>query len=86
MATTLEALGIDRMSIPERVALARAIWDSIPGEATTATGGGGNAVPLSSYPEELQPRDEWERRIMSAARDYGVSLPPEATTCEGMYD
>ena len=33
MATTLETLGIDRMSIPERLALAQEIWTSINTEA-----------------------------------------------------
>ena len=32
MAPTLEALGIDRLSIEDRIALAQAIWDSIPPE------------------------------------------------------
>jgi putative addiction module component (TIGR02574 family) len=33
MSPTLQALGIDRLSVPERIALAQAIWDSIPEEA-----------------------------------------------------
>lgn len=33
MSPTLQALGIDRLSVPERIALAQAIWDSIPAEA-----------------------------------------------------
>jgi putative addiction module component (TIGR02574 family) len=32
MAPTLQALGIDRMSIEDRIALATAIWDSIAAE------------------------------------------------------
>jgi putative addiction module component (TIGR02574 family) len=32
MAPTLQALGIDRMSVEERIALATAIWDSIAAE------------------------------------------------------
>ena len=32
MSPTLQALGIDRLSVPERIALAQAIWDSIPAE------------------------------------------------------
>jgi putative addiction module component (TIGR02574 family) len=37
MTPTLESLGIDRMSISERVALAQAIWDSIAPEAEAAS-------------------------------------------------
>jgi putative addiction module component (TIGR02574 family) len=32
MSPTLQALGIDRLSVPERIALAQASWDSIPAE------------------------------------------------------
>lgn len=32
MAPTLQALGIDRLSVEDRIALAQAIWDSIPEE------------------------------------------------------
>jgi putative addiction module component (TIGR02574 family) len=32
MAPTLHALGIDRMSVADRIALATAIWDSIAAE------------------------------------------------------
>lgn len=32
MAPTLQALGIDRMSVQDRIALATAIWDSIADE------------------------------------------------------
>ena len=34
----------------------------------------------------LQPRDEWERRLMSAASDCGVSLSNLAVSSEGLYD
>ena len=47
--TTLEALGIDRLSVAERIALVQAIWDSIAADA--------DAVPLT----EAQ-RQELERR------------------------
>jgi len=33
----------------------------------------------------LQPRDEWERGLLSAARDCGVSLPDSALSSEGLY-
>ena len=32
MAPTLQALGIDRMSVEDRIALAVAIWDSVAAE------------------------------------------------------
>jgi hypothetical protein len=35
---------------------------------------------------ELQPRDEWERRLFEAAKDCGVSLSNEALSSEGLYD
>lgn len=35
---------------------------------------------------ELLPRDEWERRLLESARDYGVSLPDWAVSSEGLYD
>jgi hypothetical protein len=35
---------------------------------------------------QLQPRDEWERRLLEAATDCGVSLSNEAVSSEGIYD
>ncbi len=34
----------------------------------------------------LQPRDEWERRLLGAASDCGVALSHEALSCEGLYE
>jgi hypothetical protein len=34
----------------------------------------------------LQPRDEWERGLLAAARDCGVSLSDSALSSEGLYD
>ncbi len=34
----------------------------------------------------LVPRDEWERGLLEAARDCGVSLPNSALSSEGLYD
>jgi hypothetical protein len=34
----------------------------------------------------LQPRDEWEKGLLEAARDWGVSLPDSALSSEGLYD
>ena len=33
-----------------------------------------------------EPRDEWERRLRNAAKDYGVALSNEAVSSEGIYD
>jgi hypothetical protein len=33
-----------------------------------------------------QPRDEWERGLLEAARDCGISLPDWAVSSEGLYD
>jgi hypothetical protein len=38
------------------------------------------------FPPELQPRDEWERGLLEAARDWSVSLSNEAVSSEGIYD
>jgi hypothetical protein len=37
-------------------------------------------------PVVAPPRDEWERRLRSAATDCGVSLSNEAVSSEGLYD
>ena len=34
----------------------------------------------------LRPRDEWERGLLEAARDWGVSLPDSALSSEGLYE
>jgi hypothetical protein len=35
---------------------------------------------------KIQPRDEWERGLLAAATDCGVSLSNEAVSSEGLYD
>ena len=40
-------------------------------------------LPLAS---PLQPQDEWERRLLGVARDWGVSLPDSAVCSEGLYE
>ena len=35
---------------------------------------------------QLQPRDEWERRLLAAATDCGVALSHEAVSSEGLYE
>lgn len=34
----------------------------------------------------FEPRDEWERRLLSIATDCGISLSDEALSREEMYD
>lgn len=34
----------------------------------------------------IQPRDDWERRLLEAATDCGVSLSHEAVGSEGLYE
>ena len=34
----------------------------------------------------LEPRDEWERGLLVAARNCGTSLTNEALSSEGIYD
>ena len=34
----------------------------------------------------LEPRDEWERGLLEAARPWGVSLADAALTSEGLYE
>ena len=37
-------------------------------------------------PSSLEPRDEWERRLLGIAKDCGVSLSNEALGREEMYE
>jgi hypothetical protein len=37
-------------------------------------------------PTALQPRDEWERGLLAAARECGVSLPDSALSSEALYE
>lgn len=34
----------------------------------------------------IQPQDEWERDLLGASRECGVSLPNSALSSEGIYD
>ena len=61
MAPTIHQLGLDQLSIEDRLALADAIWDSVAREA--------EAAPLSE-----QQRTELERRLAdSIARPDAVT-------------
>lgn len=34
----------------------------------------------------IEPQDEWERKLLALATDWGVSLPNSALSSEGIYD
>jgi hypothetical protein len=34
----------------------------------------------------VEPRDEWERQLLAAASDCGISLPNEALSSDGLYE
>jgi hypothetical protein len=35
---------------------------------------------------KLEPRDEWERGLLAAARPWGISLSDAALSSDGLYD
>ena len=38
------------------------------------------------FPTPLEPRDDWERGLLGAAKNCGVSLPNWAVSSDGLYD
>jgi hypothetical protein len=44
------------------------------------------SVQSSSRLPSLEPQDEWERRLLAAAVDCGVSLPNSALSSDELYD
>lgn len=70
-ATILEALGIDRLSVVERIALAQAIWDSIATDP--------DAVPMT----EAQ-RQELERRADDDEANPDDTIPWEQAKAEAL--
>ena len=69
MATTLESLGIDRLSVDERLTLVQQIWDSIAADR--------DHVPLT----EAQ-REELERRADDDDANPGDTVPWEQVKAE----
>ena len=66
------------MSTADAVTNTRTKVEVIPRELTPKEG---------TFPAPpLQPRDEWERRLLSIATDCGVSLSNEAVSSEGLYE
>jgi putative addiction module component (TIGR02574 family) len=71
MVPTLQALGIDRMSVEARIALATAIWDSVAAE------------PHPPLLTEAQ-RRELERRLADHAANPGDVVPWEQVKAEAL--
>ncbi len=71
MAPTLQALGIDRMSIEDRIALAMAIWDSITTQPH---------APLLTEAQRL----ELERRLADHATHPEDVVPWEQVKAEAL--
>jgi putative addiction module component (TIGR02574 family) len=71
MAPTLQALGIDRMSVEDRIALATAIWDSIAAETHP---------PLLTEAQRL----ELDRRLADHAANPDDVTPWEQVKAEAL--
>jgi putative addiction module component (TIGR02574 family) len=71
MAPTLEALGIDRLSVEDRIALATAIWDSIFAEPHP---------PLLTDAQRL----ELQRRLADHAANPDDVVPWEQVKAEAI--
>ncbi len=69
MAPTIKELGIDRMSIEDRFALAQQIWDSITAD-------------LEREPLTPAQRAELERRVAAADANPGEGIPWEVIRAE----
>jgi hypothetical protein len=41
---------------------------------------------LGALSRTIEPRDDWERLILQAGSNCGVSLPDEALSSEGLYE
>jgi putative addiction module component (TIGR02574 family) len=71
MSATLQALGIDRLSVPERIALVQAIWDSIAAEA--------ERTPLTESEKE-----EVDRRLAAHRANPQAAIPWEQVEAEAL--
>ncbi len=71
MAPTLQTLGIDRMSVEDRISLATAIWDSIATEPHP---------PLLTEAQRL----ELERRLADHAANPDDVVPWEEVKAEAL--
>jgi putative addiction module component (TIGR02574 family) len=71
MSPTLQALGIDRLSIAERIALVQEIWDSIAADVEQA--------PLT----EAQ-RQEVDRRLAAHRANPQAAIPWEQVEADAL--
>jgi putative addiction module component (TIGR02574 family) len=71
MSITLQSLGIDRLSIPERIALVQEIWNSIAAEV--------EQTPLT----EAQ-RQEVDRRLAAHRANPQAAIPWEQVEAEAL--
>jgi len=71
MSPTLQSLGIDRLSVGERITLVQDIWDSIAAEAEQA--------PL---PKQLQ--EEVDRRLAAHKANPQAAIPWEQIETEAL--
>ncbi len=69
MSLTLHELGIDRLSIEEKLALAQQLWDSV-------------ATDLESQPLTAAQRAELERRVAAADANPAQGVPWEVVRAE----
>jgi hypothetical protein len=63
--------------------LIAALSEAIPPNVSACPDVKQRSGPVS---QPIVPRDEWERRLLSAASDCGVSLPNSALSSDGLYD
>jgi putative addiction module component (TIGR02574 family) len=71
MSPTLTALGLDRLSIAERIALAQELWDSVAAEPHP---------PLLTEPQ----RRELERRLADHEANPADTIPWEQIKAEAL--
>ena len=71
MTLTMTALGIDRLSVEDRLALVHEIWDSIAAE------------PRNTYLSDAQ-RDELERRVAEHERNPQDVVPWEQVKADAL--
>jgi putative addiction module component (TIGR02574 family) len=71
MSATLESLGLDRLSIEERVALVHAIWDSI-------------AADVEKEPLSHAQREEIDRRLAAHRANPALAIPWEQVEAEAL--
>jgi putative addiction module component (TIGR02574 family) len=71
MSPTLQALGIDRLSVADRIALVQEIWDSIAAEAERS--------PLTE-----EQKQEIDRRLAAHQANPQAAIPWEQVEAEAL--